>query len=116
MKEYGGVATSSRRSLRSPVSLDIRTDRFRHDTFSFAVGTAVARRPPHRSERAELPHSAPASGPKAQALLRVGMHDADRREPASGEPDHALPGDVSLLAAPAEPVLPEAHDLMAEGV
>ena len=29
---------------------------------SVAVGTAVTCRPPHRSVRAELPHTAPASG------------------------------------------------------
>jgi hypothetical protein len=28
----------------------------------FAVGTPVSGRPPHRSERAEFPHSAPTSG------------------------------------------------------
>ena len=35
---------------------------------SFAVGTPVTRRPPHRSLRAELPHKAPTSGTDAQTL------------------------------------------------
>ena len=35
----------------------------------FAVGTALTSRPPHRSQRAELPHWAPTSGDDAQALL-----------------------------------------------
>jgi hypothetical protein len=34
----------------------------------FAVGTPVTRRPPHRSQRAELPHWAPTSGVDAQTL------------------------------------------------
>src|SRR5918994_6843573 len=43
------------------------------------------------------------------------MHDADRREPATGNPAHTLPGHVSLLAAPAESTLPKTGDLMVEG-
>ena len=38
-----------------------------------AVGTPVARRPPRRSQRAELPHWAPTSGGDAQALFGIGM-------------------------------------------
>jgi hypothetical protein len=34
----------------------------------FAVGTPVTRRPPHRSQRAELPHWAPTSGNDARTL------------------------------------------------
>ena len=37
------------------------------------VGTPVTRRPPDRSQRAELPHWAPALGKDAQALLRIRM-------------------------------------------
>ena len=35
------------------------------------VGTPVTRRPPHRSQRSELPHWAPALGKDAQALFRI---------------------------------------------
>jgi len=35
---------------------------------SFAVGTALSGRPPHRSQRAELPHWAPTSGVDAPTL------------------------------------------------
>ena len=38
-----------------------------------AVGTAIARRPPHRSRRAELPHRAPASGHDAEPPVGTGM-------------------------------------------
>ena len=44
-----------------------------------AVGTALAGRPPRRSQRAELPHWAPTSGVDAQTLFGI-------RIPASGLP------------------------------
>jgi len=40
-----------------------------------AVGMPVTRHPPHRSQRAELPHWAPALGKDAQSLLWIGMSD-----------------------------------------
>ena len=40
-----------------------------------AVGTPVARRPPHRSQRAQLAHWALASGPDVKALAGPGMQD-----------------------------------------
>jgi hypothetical protein len=43
-----------------------------------AVGTVIARRPPHRSRRAELPHRAPTSG-----------HDAEPQE--AQEIGHSVP-------------------------
>jgi len=41
-----------------------------------AVGMPVARHPPHRSLRADLPHRAPASGSDAQAVFRVRVIDS----------------------------------------
>ncbi len=38
-----------------------------------AVGMPVARHPPPRSVREELPHTAPASGRNAQAFARIRM-------------------------------------------
>ena len=40
-----------------------------------AVGTVVAGRPPHRSQRAGLPHWAPALGNGVESLLGPGMQD-----------------------------------------
>ena len=40
---------------------------------SVAVGTALTGGPPHRSQRAELPHWAPASGSGSEAHFREGM-------------------------------------------
>jgi hypothetical protein len=48
-----------------------------------AVGTALASGPPHRSQRAELPHWAPASGSGGEAHLREGMHHAGAVHPTS---------------------------------
>jgi hypothetical protein len=41
-----------------------------------AVGTALTGGPPHRSQRAELPHWAPASGANVEAFVGVGVQDA----------------------------------------
>ena len=64
-----------------------------------AVGTALAGGPPHRSQRAELPHWAPASGPGSKAHFRVGMHYSDLRYPSSRVPVCPLPGDPIPLAS-----------------
>jgi hypothetical protein len=45
---------------------------------TIAVGTALAGGPPHRSQRAELPHWAPASGANVEAHLGIGVQDASR--------------------------------------
>ena len=45
-----------------------------------AVGTAVARRPPHRSRRAALPHRAPASGSGARVTNHPPHPVADREQ------------------------------------
>ena len=44
-----------------------------------AVGTPVTRDPPHRSQRAELPHSAPTSGCDAKPVVR--KNSADPQHP-----------------------------------
>ena len=45
----------------------------------FAVGTALTGRPPHRSQRAELPHWAPTSGSDAQSLFGIWMVSISRQ-------------------------------------
>jgi hypothetical protein len=44
-----------------------------------AVGTVLADGPPHRSQRAELPHWAPALGSGCEARIREGMHHTGLR-------------------------------------
>ena len=50
-----------------------------------AVGTALEGGPPLRSQRAGLPHWAPASGSDGQALGREGVHHAGWWEPSSSK-------------------------------
>src|SRR5262245_20790510 len=58
------VAATEKRSARAQ----------RARTGVVAVGTALTSGPPHRSQRAELPHWAPVSGFGGEAYVRVGMH------------------------------------------
>jgi hypothetical protein len=58
-----------------------------------------ARCTPHRSERALLTHSAPASGSDVKALLGPGMKSAGARDPSVGDRQHASPVDRALLAS-----------------
>ena len=65
-----------------------------------AVGTALSGGPPHRSQRAALPHWAPASGPSVEAHVWEGMLHTGRREPPSCDAIHPFPVEpVSLAAA-----------------
>jgi putative transposase len=56
-------------------------------------------RPPHGSQRAELPHWAPASGSGCKAHVRVGMHHPDSGQPSSRVPAHPFPVDPSTLTS-----------------
>src|SRR5256885_7240410 len=81
---------------------------------SFAVGTALAGGPPRRSQRAELPHWAPALGPGVEPDVPPGMRDPGGREPPCFESAHPLPGQaVTLAAAPKRPA-PVPRDLISE--
>src|SRR4029450_7225213 len=44
------------------------------------------------------------------------MHDAGAGEEVPSNPAHTLPGDCSLMAAPAETTLPDANHLVVEGL
>ncbi len=79
-----------------------------------AVGTALSGRPPRRSQRAELLHWAPALGPKVEALVWIGMHDANWRDPCPDKTVHARPRHVGFLVAPVESAHPVPDDLVAE--
>ena len=61
------------------------------------VGTPVTRCPPDRSQRAELPHWAPALGNDAQSLLKIGMFSYPIALPAVSVSAHfaGLTGSVS---------------------
>jgi len=60
-------------------------------TLWVAVGTPVTRRPPHRSVREELPHTAPASGQThLHTLVRKRMAVLGGREPTLEKRCHFL--------------------------
>ena len=81
--------TTSQTSRRPPQTPQTPTKPTRTDSLtpnpghdhpeSVAVGTAVAGRPPHRSQRAELPHWAPALGDGGESLLGPGVQDSRLR-------------------------------------
>src|SRR6266436_728392 len=74
---------------------------FAQDSGTIAVGTALAGGPPHRSQRAGLPHWAPASDTNVEARFGIGMQDAGRGQPSGENALHPLPCDsVTLAAAP----------------
>ncbi len=70
---------------------------------------------PHRSQRAELPHWAPASGVGVKAHTGPGMRDAGGRQPSSGEAVHPVPADPRALAAAPQRLEPVSDRLVAEG-
>src|SRR5664279_2418544 len=80
-----------------------------------AVGTARAGGPPHRSQRAELPHGAPASGSGGEGDARVGAHDAGRRQPCRSDPVVPGPSHSVPLAATPKRLKPVPPDLVTEG-
>src|SRR5664279_5390002 len=80
-----------------------------------AVGTALAGGPPHRSQRAELPHWAPASGSGGEGDTRVGAHDAGRRQPCRSDPVVPGPSHSVTLAATPKRLKPVPPDLVTEG-
>src|SRR5664279_2694871 len=79
-----------------------------------AVGTALADGPPHRSQRAELPHWAPASGSGGEGDARVGAHDAGRRQPRRSDPVVPIPSHSVPLAATPKRLEPVPPDLLTE--
>src|SRR5205085_11732019 len=97
-----------RRSFKSPA----RTTPHRT---TVAVGTAVAGRPPRRSQRAGLPHWAPALGGGGESLLGPGMEDPRLREPSVSETPYPLPGQPVTLAATPKRLEPVPDDPFAEG-
>lgn len=70
--------------------------------------------PLHRSQRAELPHWAPASGHDGKALFGIGVSDARRRQQLVPEILHAPPRDPGFVAPSLEGPLPMDGDALDE--
>ena len=79
-----------------------------------AVGTAIARRPPHRSQRAALPHWAPTSGHDAKPHIREWMSQARGRQPAIDQALHSPPWHPAILAPPPKHAMPVPYDMIVE--
>ena len=60
-------------ALHVALRLKALADPARVKIMSIAVGTALSSGPPHRSQRAELPHWAPASDSGVEPHVRKGM-------------------------------------------
>jgi len=72
-----------------------------------AVGTAVARRPPHGSRRAELPHRALALDDDGQTVLGIRLTDSRVGKPARGDATHGRFVDPPFLASAIQCPMPE---------
>src|SRR5215471_15320153 len=81
-----------------------------------AVGTVITDRPPHRSVRAQLRHTAPTLGADGKANAWPRMKDFGLREKVIGRPLHPLPREAVLLTAAPQRAQPEALDMVDEGV
>ena len=81
-----------------------------------AVGTQVALRPPHRSQRALLTHWAPTSGYNVQAQVGVRMPYTGFREPAVNQSIHPLPIESIALAAAKQRLIPKAAQMIPESL
>jgi hypothetical protein len=79
-----------------------------------AVGTLVAQRPPHRSVREELPHTALALGNNAKADQRIRMTNTDKREPPVHETFHPIPNQAMFVAPASQYLKPQSTDLLPE--
>src|SRR4029077_15510741 len=72
----------------------------------------VTERPPHRSVRAGLPHTAPTSADKP--LMRPGMKNSVFREPVVCRLRRPAPREAVLLAAPAKAASPQTSHVIAK--
>ena len=66
-----------------------------------AVGTSIAARPPRRSVRAELPHTAPPLDTSVEANIGIRMKSTGTRNPSLEDRPQMVPVWLSPLTAPA---------------
>ncbi len=77
---------------------------------AIAVGTALTGGPPRRSQRAELPHWAPALGIWRRSAPQGRGASRGRAQPSRGEWVHPVPGEAgSLAATPQRPIPAPGH-------
>jgi hypothetical protein len=74
----------------------------------------VAQHPLHGSVRAELPHTARASGRDDQTLVRVRVAYVRDGKPVRNQAEYATPAQMMALAAATQGAVPQPTDLEAE--
>src|ERR1700720_4013746 len=79
-----------------------------------AVGTAITRRPPHRSRRALLTHRAPTLGGDEEPRLWPRMQDAWERQVPVSDRLHSRPRKSTPLASAHQRAVPTFDHVMAE--
>ena len=79
-----------------------------------AVGTAITRRPPHRSRRALLTHRAPTLDGDEEPLLWPRMQDAWERQVPVSDRLHSRPRKSTPLASTHQGAMPTFDHMMAE--
>jgi hypothetical protein len=92
---------------KSPVSFQMQ---------SIPVGTPVTRCPPDRSQRAELPHWAPALGNDAHSLLRIRVSNIRIWKVTFNNAGHPVPINPELLASAPKRFEPKAPYIVTKGV
>src|SRR5262245_53337819 len=82
---------------------------------TIAVGTRITPRPPHRSVRARLRHTAPTLGGDGKTNAWPWVKDLGLREEVSGQLWHPFPRKAVLLTAAPQRAEPEARHMVAKG-
>jgi hypothetical protein len=83
---------------------------------SVAVGTAIARRPPHRSRRALLTRRTPTSGHDVEPPVGIGVPQLRAWQPTRPDPHHLPPRQPVPLAASPQAAQPVPEQVVVEGV
>ena len=94
---FGMARGARRRNMRNRPNLHSQASTATQVNSRVAVGTAIADRPPHRSVRAGLPHTAPPLDTSVKTNIRVGKQGARRRNPPVQDWANLLPGHPRLL-------------------
>src|ERR1700753_3005622 len=76
-------------------------------TLGVAVGTSITARPPHRSVRAGLPHTAPPLDMGVEAYVRIRMQSAWARNPSFEDRPQTVPIGLAPLTTAAQNMPPE---------
>src|SRR6516165_8005423 len=114
-QEHLGIYTPPRMSALLIGTQKQPGHNWRSMAYPIAVGTVITDRPPHRSVRAQLRHTAPTLGGDGEADARPWVKNLGLREKVIGQLCDPLPCQVILLTAAPQRAQPEAHNMVAKG-